>query len=112
MEEGHTSHYAQAPREPRRAKRHACQNCPDGVFQVHIRNKHHPCKIPSEDLPPYFLYIVVTMSDNLSVEIAHAKFCSSYHYEKQKNEGKGDDPKLLNLYNLVISSTVPVARIF
>ena len=36
MEEDHTSHYAQAPREPRRAKRHACQNCPDDVFRVHV----------------------------------------------------------------------------
>ena len=44
MEEGHTRHYAQAPRELRHAKRHVCQNCPDDVFRVHNRNKHHPCK--------------------------------------------------------------------
>ena len=83
----------------------------DDVFRVHNRNKHHPCKIPAEDESPYCLYIVVAMSDNLSDQSAHAKVCSSYHYEQQ-TEGKGDDPKLLNLYNLVISSTVPVARTF
>ena len=88
MEEGHISHYAQAPREPRRAKRHVCQNCPDDVFRVHNRNKHHPCKIPAEDQSPYFLYIVVAMSDNLSDQIAHAKVCSSYHYEQQKLKEK------------------------
>ena len=75
MEEGHTSHYAQAPREPRRAKRHVFQNCPDDVFQVHNWNKYQS---------PYCLYIVVAMSNNLSDQIAHAKFCSSYHYEQQK----------------------------
>ena len=52
-EEDHTSHYAQAPKEPRRAKRHVCQNCPDDVFRVHNQNKHHPCKIPLEDQSPY-----------------------------------------------------------
>ena len=112
MEECHTSHYAQAPRESRRAKRHFCQNYPDDVFQVHNEKKHHPCKIPVEDQLPYFLYIVVAMSNNLSDQIVHAKVCSSYHYEQQKPEGKGADPKLLNLYNLVISSTVPVTRTF
>ena len=84
MEEDHTSHYAQAPREPRCAKRHICQNYPDDVFQVHNQNKHHPCKIPVKDQSPYFLYIVVAMSDGLSDKIAHAKFCSSYHYEQKK----------------------------
>ena len=88
MEEGHTIHYAQAPREPRCAKRHVCQNCLDDVFRVHNRNKHHPCKIPSEDQSPYCLYIVVAMSDNLSDQIAHAKVCSSYHYEQQKLKEK------------------------
>ena len=88
MEEDHTSHYAQVPREPRRAKRHVCQNCLDDVFRVHNRNKHHPCKIPSEDESPYCLYIVVVMSDNLSDQIAHAKVCLSYHYEQQKLKEK------------------------
>ena len=88
MEEGHTSHYSHAPREPRRAKRHVCQNCPNDVFQVHNQNKHHPFKIPSEDQSPYFIYIVVAMSDNLSDQIAHAKVCSSYHYEQQKMKKK------------------------
>ena len=64
MEEGHTSHYAQAPRETRRAKKHVCQNCPDDV------------------------YIFVAMSDNLSDQITHAKFFSSYHYEQQKLKEK------------------------
>ena len=103
MEEGHKSHYAQALMELRCAKRHVCQNCPDDVFRVHNRNKHHPCKIPAEDQSPYSPYIVVAVSDNLSDQITHAKVCSSYHYEQQKLKEKGDDPKLLNLYNLVIS---------
>ena len=30
----------------------------------------------------------------------------------KKTEGKDDDPKLLNLYNLVISSTVPISNTF
>ena len=88
MEEDHTSHYAKALREPRRAKRHVCQNCPDDVFRVHNQNKHHPCKIPAEDQSPYCLYIVVAMSDNLSDQIAHAKVCSNYHYEQQKLKEK------------------------
>ena len=88
MEEDHTSHYAQAPREPRSAKRHVCQNCPDDVFRVHNQNKHYPCKIPSKDLSPYCHYIVVAMSDNLSKQITHAKVCSSNHYEQQKLKEK------------------------
>ena len=88
MEEDHTSHYAQALREPRHAKRHVCQNCLDDVFRVHNRSKHHPCKIASEDQSPYCIYIVVAMSDNLSDQITHAKFCSSRHYRKQKLRGK------------------------
>src|SRR5882757_3530582 len=88
MEEGHTSHYAQALREPRRAKRHVCQNYPDDVFRVHNQNKHHHCKIPSEDQSPYCLYIVIAMSYNLSDQIAHGKVCSSYHYEQQKLKEK------------------------
>ena len=88
MEEGHTSHYAQGPRELKHAKRHVCQNYPDDVFRVQNWNKHHHCKIPLEDLSPYCLYIVVEMSDNLSDQIAHAKVCSSYHYEKQKLKEK------------------------
>ena len=88
MEEDHTSHYAQAPREPKRAKRHVCQNCPDDVFRVHNQNKHHPCKKPSKDMSPYCLYIVVAMNDNSSDQIAHAKVCSSYHYEQLKLKEK------------------------
>ena len=45
-------------------------------------NKHHPCKISSEDQSPYCLYIVVAMRDNLSDQIAHVKVCSSYNYEQ------------------------------
>ena len=37
---------------------------------------------------PYCLYIVVAMRYNLSDQIAHAKVCSSYHYEQQKLKGK------------------------
>ena len=88
MEKSHTSYYAQDPRKPRRAKRHVCQKCPNYVFQVHNRNKHHPCKIPTEDQSPYCLYIVVAISDNLSDQIAHAKVCSSYHYEQKKLKEK------------------------
>ena len=88
MEEDHTSHYAQAPRESRHAKRHVCQNYLDDVFRVHNRNKHHPYNIPSEDQSPYCFYIVVAMSDNLSDQITHAKVCSSYHYEQQKLKEK------------------------
>ena len=88
MEEDHTSQYAQAPREPRRAKRHVCQNYLDDVFRVHNQNKHHPCKILVKDQSPYCLYIVIAMSDNLSDQIAHAKVCSSYHYEQQKRKEK------------------------
>ena len=46
--------------------------------------KHHPCKIPSKQQSPYYIYIVVAMSDNLSDQIAHARVWSSYHYEQQK----------------------------
>ena len=87
MEE-HTSHYAQAPRKSRHDKRHVCQNCPDDVFQVQNRNKHHPCKIPLDDQLPYCFYIVVVMRDNLSDQINHAKVCLSYHYEQQKLKEK------------------------
>ena len=73
MKEGHTSHYAQDPRESRCAKRHIFQNYPDDVFRVHNRFKHHPCKIPSEDLSPFCIYVVFAMNDNLSDQIAHAK---------------------------------------
>ena len=82
MEEGHTSHYAQAPKESRHAKRRVCQNYRDDVFQVHNWNKNHPLKILAKEQSPYCLYIVVAMSDNLSYQIAHAKVCSSYHYEQ------------------------------
>ena len=88
MEEGHTSHYAQATREPRCTKRHVCQNCPDDVFRVHNRNKHHPCKIPLKYMSPYCLYKFVAMSDNLSDQIAYADVCSSYYYEQQKLKEK------------------------
>ena len=71
---GPHKHYAQDPREPRRAKRHICQNCPDDVFRVHNRNKHHFCKIQLEDQSPYFIYIVVSISDNLSDQLLMPKF--------------------------------------
>ena len=115
MEGDHTSHYAQAPNEPRRAKRHICQNYPDDVFQVHNRNKHHPCNIPSEYLSPYGVYIVVAMSDNLSDQITHAKFFSSYHYEQQKLKEKGR-PKVVKFVhpgNIINSScSKDILRIF
>ena len=83
LEVDHINHYAQAVKGLRRAKRHVFQNCPDDVFRVHIWNKHHLCKIPLEDLSPYFLYIDSKESDSLSDEIAHAKVCSLHHYEQQ-----------------------------
>ena len=48
QEVDHINHCAQAVKRLRRAKRHVFQNCPDDVFRVHIRNKHHLCKIPKE----------------------------------------------------------------
>lgn len=48
QEVDHINHCAQAVKGLRRAKRHVFQNCPDDVFRVHIRNKHHLCKIPLE----------------------------------------------------------------
>jgi hypothetical protein len=37
-----------------------------------------------EDLSPSVDYIVVSMSDSLDDQTAHAKFFSSHHYEQQK----------------------------
>ena len=98
MEEDHTSHYAQAPREPRRAKRHVCQNYPDDVFRVHNQNKHL-CNIPVEDQSPYCLYIVVAMSDILSDQIAQAKVCSVSKYPN-KNFFPRSDNFLLEISRL------------
>lgn len=83
LEVDHINHYARAIKGLRRVKRHVFQNCPDDVFRVHIRNKHHLCKIPLEDLSSYFLYIDSEESDSLSDQIAHAKVCSPHHYEQQ-----------------------------
>jgi hypothetical protein len=37
-----------------------------------------------EDESPYFDYIVAEMCDSLDDQTAHAKVCSSHHYEQQK----------------------------
>jgi hypothetical protein len=37
-----------------------------------------------EDQSPSFDHIVAAMSDSLYDQTAHAKVCSSHHYEKQK----------------------------
>ena len=84
-------------------------------FEYTTRTNNHPCKIPSEDQSPYCLYIVVAMSDNLSDWIAHAKFCSSYHYEKQKLKKKVW-PKIVKFVqpsNIInSSSSKDILRIF
>ena len=80
----HTNHYEEATKEPRHAKRHVFQNCPDDVCREHNWNKHHLCIKQEEDQSPYFDYIVVAMSDSLDDQTAHAKVCSSHRYEKQK----------------------------
>ena len=105
-----TNRYVQVVRGLRHAKRHVFQNYTNDVFREHTRDEHHIYKIQKEDQKPYFDYIVVAMSDSLNDQITHAKVCCSNLYEKQKTKGKGDDPKLLNLYNMVISSTIPIAR--
>ena len=48
----------------RSSKRHVCQNCPDDVFLVHNRNKHHPCKIPSKDQ-------CCNLTDHIGLPIIH-----------------------------------------
>jgi hypothetical protein len=106
----HTNHREQAAKGPRRAKRHVCQNCFDDVFQEHIRHKHHLYMKQEEYQSPSVDYIVVTMSDSLDDQTTHAKVCSSHLYKQTKTDEKDDDPKLSNLYNLVISSTILVAR--
>ena len=83
LEMDHINHYAQAVKGMRCAKRHVFQNYLDDVFRVHIWNKHHLCKIPLEDLSPYFIYIDSEGSDSLSDQIAHAKVCSLHRYEQQ-----------------------------
>ena len=84
-------------------------------FSSTQQKKHHPCKIPSEYQSPYFLCIVVAMSDNLSDQIAHAKVCSSYHYSN-KNWRKRWWPKVVKFVKLgnIInnSSSKEILRIF
>ena len=63
-----------------------------------------------EEQSPSVDYIVVVMSDILDDQTVHAKVFSSHRYEQQKTDEKYDDPNLSNLYNLVISSTILVAR--
>ena len=36
------------------------------MFSRYIIENYHPLNIPSKDLSPYYIYIVVAMSDNLS----------------------------------------------
>jgi hypothetical protein len=80
----HTNHCEQATKDPRHAKRHVCQNCPDDVCREHNWHKHHLCMKQEEDQSPSVDYIVVAMSDSLDDQITHAKVCSSHRYEKQK----------------------------
>jgi hypothetical protein len=63
-----------------------------------------------EDQSPYVDYIVVAIINSLDDQTAHTKVCSSHRCEQQKTNGKDDDPKFSNLYNLVISSTILVVR--
>ena len=37
-----------------------------------------------EDESPSFDYIIAAMNDSLDDQTAHAKVCSSHHYEQQK----------------------------
>jgi hypothetical protein len=80
----HKSHCGQVAKDPRRVKRHICQNCPDDVCQEHNRYKHHLCMKKEEDQSPSVDHIVVAMNDSLDDQTAHAKFFSSHRYEKQK----------------------------
>jgi hypothetical protein len=80
----HTNHCEQAAKGLRCAKRHICQNCPDDIYREHNCHKDHLCKKREEDQSPSIDYIVVTMSDSLDDQTAHAKVCSSHRYEKQK----------------------------
>jgi hypothetical protein len=80
----HTNHCEQAAKDPRRAKRHVCQNCPDDVCPEHNWHKHHLCMKQEEDQSPSIDYIVVAMNDSLDDQTAHAKVCSSHRYEQQK----------------------------
>jgi hypothetical protein len=105
-----TNHFEQVTKGPRHAKRHAFQNCPDDVCREHNQHKHHLYMKQDKDQSPSVDYIVVAMSDILYDQTAHSKVCSIHHYEKKKTDEKDDDPKLSNLYNLVISSTILVAR--
>jgi hypothetical protein len=80
----HTNYCEQAAKDPRHAKRNVCQNYLDDVCRKHNRHKHHICMKQEEDESPSVDYIVVTMSDNLDDQTAHAKVCSSHRYEQQK----------------------------
>jgi hypothetical protein len=106
----HTNHCEQAAKDPRCAKSHVFKNCPEDVCREHNRHKHHLCMKQEEDQSPSVYYIVAAMSDSLDDQTSHTKVFSSHRYEQQKTDEKDDDPKLSNLYNLIISSTIPVAR--
>jgi hypothetical protein len=80
----HTNHCEQDAKDPRHAKRHVFQSCPDDVCREHNRHKHHLCMKQEEDQSPSVDYIVVAMSDSLDDQTTHAKFCSSHRYEQQK----------------------------
>ena len=68
----HTNHCEQAAKDPRHAKRHVCQNCPDDVCREYNWHKHHLYMKQEEDQSPYVDYIVVVMSDSLDDQTAHA----------------------------------------
>ena len=80
----HTNHCEQAAKDPRRAKRHVFQNCPDDICREHNQHKHHLCMKHEEVQSPFVDYIVATMSDSLDDQTVHAKVCSSHRYEQQK----------------------------
>jgi hypothetical protein len=80
----HTSHYEQAAKGSRCAKRHVCQNYLDDVCQEHNRHKHYLSRKQEEDHSPSVDYIVDAMNDSLDDQTAHAKVCSIHRYEQQK----------------------------
>lgn len=69
---------------------------------ISITNKRKTSKKKFND-------IVVAMSDILGEKITHAKDFSS-HIWAIKTNGKYDNPKLSNMYNWVIWSTILVTR--
>jgi hypothetical protein len=79
------------------------------VFREHNWHKHHIYRKQEEDQSPYVDYIVSTMSDSLYDQTIMPKF-SQVITMSNKTDGKYDDPKLSKLYNLVISSTIPIVR--